>query len=56
MARLTGKTTAEVQAARLSIAREAAMAWGHIVVLKGAFTVIAGPDGKTMLLPFANLG
>ncbi len=54
MTRLTGKTTAEIQAERLKIAQEAATAWGHIVVLKGAFTVIAAPDGKTMLLPFAN--
>jgi len=54
MARLTGKTTAEIQADRLDAVQEAATAWGHIVVLKGAFTVIAAPDGKTMLLPFAN--
>ena len=54
MARLTGKTPAEVQANRLVIAREYAATWGHIVVLKGAFTLIAAPDGKSMLLPFAN--
>jgi NAD(P)H-hydrate epimerase len=24
------------------------------VVLKGAFTVVAGPDGRVMVLPFAN--
>lgn len=56
MARLTGKTTAEVQADRLRIAQTSAAAWGHIVVLKGAFTIVAAPDGKTMLLPFANPG
>ena len=56
MARLTGKTTAEVQADRLRIAQTSAAAWGHVVVLKGAFTIIAAPDGRTMLLPFANPG
>jgi len=56
MARLTGKTTAEVQADRLHIAQTSAAAWGHVVVLKGAFTVIAAPNGETMLLPFANPG
>jgi len=56
MARLTGKTTAEVQADRLHIAQTSAAAWGHVVVLKGAFTVIAAPDGEAALLPFANPG
>ncbi|HQE93612.1 MAG TPA: NAD(P)H-hydrate dehydratase [Anaerolineae bacterium] len=54
MARLTQKTTAEVQSDRLRVAQESAAAWGHIVVLKGAFTIIAAPEGKAMLLPFAN--
>jgi NAD(P)H-hydrate epimerase len=36
------------------VACEYAAAWGHIVVLKGAFTVIAAPDGECVLLPFAN--
>ena len=56
MARLTGKTTTEVQADRLGIAQTSAAAWGHVVVLKGAFTIIAAPDGESMLLPFANPG
>jgi NAD(P)H-hydrate epimerase len=30
---------------RLSVAREAAREWGHVVVLKGACTLIASPDG-----------
>lgn len=54
MARLTRKSIAEVQADRLAIARESAATWGHVVVLKGAFTVIAAPGGETVLLPFAN--
>lgn len=54
MARLTGRSTPDVQANRVESACENANAWNSVVVLKGAFTVIAAPDGRTMLLPFAN--
>jgi NAD(P)H-hydrate epimerase len=30
--------------------------WGTVVVLKGAFTAVAAPDGRVMVLPFANAG
>lgn len=56
MARLTGKSPAEIQANRWQTARDCATTWKHIVVLKGAFTVIAAPDGRTVMLPFANPG
>lgn len=52
MARLIG--TNDLSADRIALAQKKAAEWGHIVVLKGAFTVIAAPDGRTMLLPFAN--
>ncbi|MBN1991302.1 MAG: NAD(P)H-hydrate dehydratase [Anaerolineae bacterium] len=54
MARLTGVTPQEVQAARLETACEMAAKWNQIVLLKGAHTIIAAPDGRTMVLPFAN--
>jgi hydroxyethylthiazole kinase-like uncharacterized protein yjeF len=54
MARLLGCTTEEVQADRIGVASRAAQQWGQIVVLKGAHTVIASPDGETYILPFAN--
>jgi ADP-dependent NAD(P)H-hydrate dehydratase / NAD(P)H-hydrate epimerase len=41
-------------AARVAAAHDAAMAWGVVVVLKGAATVVAGPDGSTALAPFEN--
>jgi hydroxyethylthiazole kinase-like uncharacterized protein yjeF len=46
MARLLGKTTEAVQADRVGSARKAAKEWGAVVVLKGAHTVVAHPDGR----------
>ncbi len=54
MARLTGDSTREVQAHRLELAPEMARKWGQVVLLKGAYTVVAAPDGRVMVLPFAN--
>ncbi|MEF2966303.1 NAD(P)H-hydrate dehydratase [Paenibacillus sp. M1] len=46
MARLTGLSTAEVQRDRLGVARRFAEAHGVTLVLKGARTVVAAPDGR----------
>ncbi len=54
MARLTGNTIEEVQANRLDICRRAAMDWHKVVVLKGAFTVIAEPRGRARISTAAN--
>ena len=51
MARLTGKTVAEVQNDRLAIARGYATAHRVILVLKGQRTVIAFPDGRAWINP-----
>lgn len=53
MARLTGLTVGEVNARRIENARGWAARWGHIVLLKGPHTVIAAPDGRAAVLPFA---
>src|SRR6185436_199376 len=54
MAVLTGLTTAAIAADRIGTAQKYAAQWGHIVVLKGAFTVVAAPDGQTTVQPFAT--
>ncbi len=54
MGRLTRLSLKEIEADRERIAIEYAARWGHVVVLKGAFTLIAAPDGRSTLLPFAN--
>lgn len=54
MARLLGLSTAVIQADRFSIARAAALEWGQVVVLKGAFTLVAAPDGRVSVNPFAT--
>ncbi len=56
MARLTGLTTAEVQDDRISVARRFATAHGVTVLLKGAHTLIASPDGSVAINPTGNPG
>ena len=56
MARLCGVSVAEVQADRLSIARQKAREWRKTIVLKGAYTVVAAPDGHCRISPVANPG
>lgn len=54
MEMLTGISKDEIQQDRRVTAVRFAEKWGHIVVLKGAFTVIASPEGQTMTLPIAT--
>jgi NAD(P)H-hydrate epimerase len=56
MARLMGGSIQDVQQTRVATARSQAAEWGQVVVLKGAYTVVAGPDGRTVIEPFANPG
>ncbi|MEA2628295.1 MAG: ADP-dependent NAD(P)H-hydrate dehydratase / NAD(P)H-hydrate epimerase, partial [Chloroflexota bacterium] len=46
MARLTGKTVQAIAADRPGAARKAAKEWGAVIVLKGARTLVAHPDGR----------
>ena len=54
MARLVGLTTPAVQARRLDLARETAAKFGVTLVLKGAQTVVAAPDGRASLNSTGN--
>lgn len=56
MARLVGKPVAEIQKARLETALRAAIEWKQTVVLKGAYTVVASPNGQARISGMANPG
>ena len=63
MATLSGLPTAEIQRDRVAVARQWAGQWRSVMVLKGAYTVIAQPSAggearkaPARLSPFANPG
>jgi NAD(P)H-hydrate epimerase len=56
MARLTSLSIADVKADRLAIARKYAAEWNAMVLLKGAPTIVAAPDGRARINAFTNPG
>ena len=55
MARLMNISLAEMKGReRIETAVAQAKKWNQVVLLKGAYTVIAAPNGQATLLPFAN--
>ena len=56
MSALTGVPTSHIEAGRTETALEWSSQWGSVVVLKGAYTVVATPEGMCRLSPFANPG
>lgn len=56
MSRLSGLSTLEIQSNRRSVASEFAKRHGAHLVLKGAATVIAAPDGRLAVNPTGNPG
>ncbi len=55
MARLlTEYQSVVTNAERIRLTKEKATEWGCIILLKGANTVVAAPDGRVVILPFAN--
>jgi hydroxyethylthiazole kinase-like uncharacterized protein yjeF len=56
MARLAGVEVDEVQRRRLDMARKMAAEWQKVVVLKGAYTIVAASDGRARISQSANPG
>ena len=56
MSRLSGMSIDDIQSDRLGAARQMAALWNKTVVLKGAYTVIAAPDGRIRVSTAANPG
>ncbi len=56
MARLTGMSVNEVQRNCLGVVTRFASQWGKTVVLKGACTIVAAPDGRAKLCFIGNPG
>jgi NAD(P)H-hydrate epimerase len=55
-ARLAGLTGAQVQADRFGVVRALAQKYRAVVVLKGAGSLIADPEGRVALCPWGNPG
>jgi hydroxyethylthiazole kinase-like uncharacterized protein yjeF len=51
---MTGLSISEVLANRTGYAREYSRKWGHVVVLKGAYTIVADPEGQVATVPIAT--
>lgn len=54
MSIMTGLNVEEIQRDRFNVTRKYAKKWGHVVILKGAYTVIAAPDEQSTVIPVAT--
>lgn len=54
MKALTGLEISEINQNRVEVARKFAQIWGQVVILKGAISVIAAPDGRSAVIPVAT--
>ncbi len=54
MGRLMGADAESVNADRIAVASVKAAEWKQVIVLKGAYTVVAAPGGWTTVIPMAN--
>ena len=54
MAALTGLKIDEIQENRLEIVRKYALQWRQVVILKGAVSIVAAPDGRIAVIPIAT--
>lgn len=56
MARLLDSSVKEIEKDRVGRVTSAAQKWGQVVLLKGAHSLVAAPDGRLTFSPFANPG
>ena len=56
LSRLSKLSIAEIESDRLGVARRLSAQWKQVLVLKGAYTLIASPEGRVAFNPFANPG
>jgi len=56
LARLSGLSVADLERDRVGHARDLAQRWGVVLVLKGAGTVVAAPDGTAFINPTGDQG
>lgn len=56
MAALTGKSVAEIEADKISVLKKTASSLNSIIVLKGAHSLIGGPDGRIFINLSGNSG
>jgi NAD(P)H-hydrate epimerase len=54
MATLCGMKLDAIQSDRIGVAKTFSQRWKQVVVLKGAHTIVAAPDGRVTLIPFAT--
>ncbi|NOY57445.1 MAG: NAD(P)H-hydrate dehydratase [Calditrichaeota bacterium] len=56
LSRLIGLSAGEIVANRIEVAKETAVAWNKVLVLKGGPTIIAFPDGRVFVNSTGNAG
>lgn len=54
MATLCGMSRDEIQGDRIAVARKFAKEWQQVVVLKGAYSIVASPLDRVTIVPFAT--
>jgi NAD(P)H-hydrate epimerase len=52
MGRLAGLDAKSLNQDRMAFAARYAAEWNQVILLKGAYSVVAAPDGRTTVIPF----
>jgi NAD(P)H-hydrate epimerase len=54
MSTLSGLSVSDIQQNRMAVARKYSQEWNITLVLKGALSIIASPDGRVTVIPIAT--